>query len=168
MKIYIVGSLQNTNNIQKFSQKLRNKIPGSIVYDNWISHGPYPDVWFYKYCKKRKFTYKQAMKDIIADSVFETDKKMLQDSDIIIMLQPAGKSACLELAYFGAKGKITLIIKDNGLDYTKVDIMEKFADIICDNLDDFWNNGINEMIKKYNYSLWFKPAYWINLIKNIF
>ena len=141
--IYIVGSLANIEQIEKFAARLRKVAdPAKFnIQDDWISHGPDPDLYYTAYCHRRGFGYAAAMKIPVAKSVFETVKAFIDGAAAIIMLQPCGRSAALEFGYAVGSGKIGVIIKPT-VDYTRVEIMEQFAHFIAESEEDFFNSGI--------------------------
>ena len=145
--VYIVGSLKNIEKIQAFAHELRCCQNVVEVEDAWTSHGDQPDICFYKYSVGRGWTYAQALSCPVATSVFETDKNYIDTATAVIMLQPCGPSAALELGYAAGCGKVCVIIKESTT-YTKVDIMEKFADIIANNQEDFFINHLDNFLTK--------------------
>ena len=141
IKIYIIGSLANIEKIQAFAQNIRNNSLGVIVNDTWTSHGPDPDKYYYQYCKNRGYSYIEAIREPICQSVFEIDKKFIEEADMVVMLKPCGKSACLELGYATGIGKMTVIIRGaNPDDYDRIDVMENFARFIFDSENNFLDN----------------------------
>ena len=139
-KIYIVGSLANIPNVNKLRDaliKLYKEDGHKEVNDAWTAHGPTPDVIYYNYCKSLNFTYEEAIKHQVCRSIFELDKTFINQSEIVILLGPAGKSAYAELGYAYAKGKHTIICRDKEpRDYEKIDVMENFAKFIFNNIDE--------------------------------
>ena len=146
-QIYIVGSLRNIPAIREFSTRLRAAIGDRpiVVTDDWVSHGPDPDVRYHEYCRARNYTYSQAMQNPVAQSVYMTDRTFIDNSAAVIMLQPCGPSAALELGYATGRGKVTVIIKASQ-DYDKVDIMESFATIISDDQESFFARDLDNLI----------------------
>lgn len=152
-KIYIVGSLAKTENIQFFSQEMRTildsfenfGLPKTSVNDSWTSHGPDPDAYYADYIKYRRMTYSEALNHPVAQSVCMLDKAFIDEADIVIMYGPAGKSAYMELGYAIGSGKKTAIIKNWEGD--RVDIMEGLAGHIYDNETHFLKTFISEIIK---------------------
>lgn len=140
-KIYIVGSLANIQKIQALAHNIRDSTISAVVNDTWTSHGPDPDKYYYQYCKNRGYSYIEAIREPICQSVFETDKKFIEDADLVVMLKPCGKSACLELGYAAGLGKMTVVIRGaDPHDYDRIDVMENFATYIYDNENAFLEN----------------------------
>jgi len=163
--IYIVGSLGNIAQVQELARKLRTDLSARydtikfVVHDDWTSHGPDPDKYYLEYAHMRKFTYAEAMANPIATAAFEVDKAFIDEADAVIMLQPCGKSAALELGYAVGQNKVTVIIKDGITDngYDRIDIMEKFATIISNNITDFLTTDFDWLVsclKEKAASIW--------------
>ena len=144
--IYIVGSLQRISDICAFSDRLRSWWTTSnfvnktrlIVNDSWTAHGPYVDINYWEYAQKQNWSYDEAIRHPVSRAVFELDKKFINEADIVIMLQPCGRSASLELGYAAGTGTFTAIVKAQK-DYDKVEVMEQFADIIYGDTEEFFN-----------------------------
>ena len=129
--IYIIGSLRNEN-IPAISVKLREET-GFEVFDDWFSPGPAADEYWRKYEEARGRNYKQALEGWAGKHVFEFDKHHIDESDIGVLILPAGKSGHLELGYMIGRGKLGYILLD---DPDRWDIMYQFATGIFFNMED--------------------------------
>lgn len=130
-KIYLVGSLRNTL-VPKVAKLLREK--GFEVFDDWFSPGPEADDHWQEYEKNRGRTYKEALNGWHAQAVFAIDKRHLDDSDVAIMVMPAGKSAHLEIGYMAGRGKDTFILFDK--EPERFDIMPNFCTDVFMSVDE--------------------------------
>lgn len=140
---YVVGSLANFNAIRDFSAALRLYLTAKNcidfeVNDSWTAFGSVVDVEFWKYACERKWDYTTALRSEVCKNTFELDKYFINQADCVIMLQPCGKSAALELGYAAGIGKRTVIIK-HGIP-ERIEVMENFADFVFMNQPDFWKN----------------------------
>ncbi len=129
-KLYLIGSLRNPK-IPKIAKKIREL--GFNVFDDWYAAGPEADDKWRDYEKARGRTYKEALKGLAADHVYEFDLKHLDESDIAILYLPAGKSGHLELGYAIGKGKRAYILLDNP---DRWDVMYLFADGVFHNFEE--------------------------------
>jgi hypothetical protein len=142
--IYIVGSLNNIGKIRLFAARLRTIIAGSAVedwhvVDDWTAHGSTPDLEFADYARERGWSYAEALSSRTASAVFAIDKAHILAADVIIMLQPCGRSAAMELGFAAGLGKKTLIVKETG-EVGKIEIMENFASLVANGEEDFFEN----------------------------
>lgn len=128
-RIYIVGSLRDPNNPKKRNPKI-TKTAGQLrkfgydVFDDWLAPGPEADDWWKKYEEASGRTYKEALQGHAAKHVFEFDKSHIDESDIGILILPAGRSGHLELGYMIGNGKPGYILMDRP---DRWDIMYQFA-----------------------------------------
>jgi nucleoside 2-deoxyribosyltransferase len=67
----------------------------------------------------------------MAQHIFLFDKHYLDQSDVGVLLAPAGKSAYLELGYLTGQGKPTFIVQEK--DPERWDVMAAFA-TVCDSV----------------------------------
>ena len=130
-QIYMIGSLRNEK-IPVIAKELRKL--GFIVFDDWFSPGPEADEYWRKFEKVRGSTYKQALGNHAAKHVFEFDKHHIDESDIGLLIMPAGKSGHLELGYMIGQGKPGLIYFEE--DPERWDVMHQFATEICVSMDE--------------------------------
>jgi hypothetical protein len=145
--IYVAGSLRNIPAIQDFCTKMRyNLLLHNLhttfeVVDDWTAHGPTPDLEFISYAKMRGWTTVEALASRTAQAVFNIDIAYLDQASCVIMLQPSGKSAALELGYSRGRGKKTVIVKNCGQDQiTEIEIMENMAHLIASCESSFFDN----------------------------
>ena len=134
-QIYIIGSLRNEK-IPHIAKELR-KI-GHLVFDDWFSPGPEADEFWRKYEKVRGSSYKEALRNAAATHVFEFDKFHIDESQIGVLIMPAGKSGHLELGYMIGQGKPCFVFFEE--DPERWDVMHQFAfengGSICVTLDE--------------------------------
>ena len=121
IKLYLIGSLRNPE-VPKMAQEIREL--GFDVFDDWYAAGPEADDKWRDYEKARGHTYREALKGLAADHVYQFDLKHLNECDIAVVCLPAGKSAHLELGYVIGKGKKGYILIDNP---ERWDVMYLFA-----------------------------------------
>lgn len=126
MRIYLIGSLRNP-----ISKSLANKLrrEGHDIFDDWSAVGPEADDWWMKYEKARGNTYKQALDGYAAKHVYEFDKHNIDQSQVGLLVLPAGKSAHLELGYMIGCGKPGIIYYED--EPERWDVMYQFASKIC-------------------------------------
>ena len=101
-QIYMIGSLRNEK-IPHIAKKIREI--GFNSFDDWFSPGPEADEFWRKYEKVRGSTYKEALTNWAGKHAFEFDKHHIDESDIGVLIMPAGKSGHLELGYMIGQGK---------------------------------------------------------------
>lgn len=141
-KIYIIGSLRNKK-IPLIAKQLRKALPKVEVFDDWFSPGPEADDFWRSFEKKRGSNYKQALSNYAAKHVFEFDKHHIDESDIVVMVMPAGKSGHLELGYALGQGKKGYILFDK--EPKRWDVMYQFATDIFFNIE-----SLIDTLKKEN------------------
>lgn len=129
MKIYVVGSLRNPR-VPEVAQSLRG--PGRQVFDDWYAAGPEADDYWQKYSQARGQTYLQALGDHAAQHVFNFDLTHLDESDVGVLVYPAGKSGHLELGYLRGQGKPCFILLDK--EPERWDVMANFA-LVCKDME---------------------------------
>jgi len=130
-QIYIIGSLRNEK-IPYIAKELRKL--GFKVFDDWFSPGPEADEFWRKYEKVRGSTYKEALNNPAAKHVFEFDKEHINESQIGVLIMPAGKSGHLELGYMIGQGKPCFIFFDK--EPERWDVMYQFATAVCFSYDE--------------------------------
>lgn len=121
-KIYVIGSLRSPR-VPEVSAKLRTA--GFEVFDDWYAAGPEADDYWQTYEKARGHNFAQALKGHAATNVFNFDKRHLDESDVVVLVLPAGKSGHLELGYCLGRGKPGYIVY--GEEPDRFDVMYKFA-----------------------------------------
>lgn len=132
MKIYVIGSLRNPD-IPGVADHLRATLKCQ-VFDDWYSAGPEADDKWRDHQKFKGLTHKQALMGPAAVNVYNFDKSHLDDSDMAVLVMPAGKSGHLELGYMVGKGKKTYILFD--AEPERWDVMHQFATSIAYSLDE--------------------------------
>jgi hypothetical protein len=142
-EFYVVGSLSNIPIIRAFSSRFRHWLVEhqliADVNDQWTAHGSVVDAEFWNYAVcSRNWSYEQALNSDICKDVFELDKKFIDRSSCVIMIQPCGKSAALELGYAAGTGKRTIIIKCEPIE--RIEVMELFADYVFNSMDLFFES----------------------------
>jgi len=120
--VYLIGSLKNPR-IPDVAEALRNA--GYEVVDDWYAPGPEADDWWQRYEKRRGRNFREALRGLHVQHVFEFDKYHLDRCDIAVLVMPAGKSAHLELGYAIGRGKHGFILLDK--EPERFDIMARFA-----------------------------------------
>lgn len=98
MKIYICGSLRNEK-ILDLTTELQNKFPECTIFSDWYAAGPEADDHWKAYEQERGNDYITALGNPAAQNVFNFDKKHILESDIMILMCPAGKSGHLETGF---------------------------------------------------------------------
>lgn len=141
-QIYVIGSLRNEN-IPDIANKLRKL--NFEVFDDWHSVSPNGDDLWKIYETKRGRTYEEALNGWHAHDVFDFDKKHIDNSDIGVLIMPAGKSAFLELGYMIGQGKPCFIFMD---DQERYDVMVLFTEVtggaVCFSIE-----ALMEKVKKF-------------------
>jgi hypothetical protein len=156
-EIYIVGSLTQIPQIQEFASQLSNVLNYNlknkwIVNDWWTSHGPQVDTNYWEYCCAKFLSYEDALRSDVALNVFSLDRRFIERAHVVIMFQPCGRSAALELGYAAGLGKFTVIIKNEKP--SKIEIMENFANMVYlfkndlfENIEDFEKSFLKYLTK---------------------
>jgi hypothetical protein len=132
MKIYLIGSLRNTD-VRNVAWDLRRA--GHEVFDDWHTAGPEADDIWQTYEKERGRSYTEALAGSFATHAFEYDAANICRADAGVLIMPAGKSAHLELGFMLGLGKLGYILLPDG-EPERWDLMYKFADGVFYNLDD--------------------------------
>lgn len=118
--------------IPKIANRFRGL--GFDVFDDWFSPGELADEKWKSYENLRGRSYIEALQGHHARHVFEFDKFHIDQSDIGILILPAGRSGHLELGYMKGKGKHCFILLEP--ESERFDIMYKFADAVFANIED--------------------------------
>ncbi|KKK68114.1 hypothetical protein LCGC14_2947310 [marine sediment metagenome] len=124
MKIYLIGSLRN-DKVPALGNDLRDI--GHGVFDDWFAAGPEADDCWKNYEQNRGHTYMEALDGLAASHVYDFDRKHLFESDVGILVLPAGRSGHLELGIFVGRGKKAYILLDDESD--RWDVMYRFAKV---------------------------------------
>jgi hypothetical protein len=101
-KIYLIGSLRNPE-IPRIGNYLREL--GFNVFDDWFAGGKIADDEWQAYEQLRGRPYDVALQGYAAQHVYNFDLHHIDDSDIGVLVLPAGKSGHLELGYMIGRGK---------------------------------------------------------------
>lgn len=162
MKVYIIGSLANIPKIEALSKFLR-KTGRFLVNDSWISHGPTPDVEYWKYSKKRDWEKSTALSTPIVRNIFALDAGFIEDADIVINLQPSGSSSSVEggMAFRAKKLTVLLIVDEDETEYQKVEVMFSCYFMIIP-FSKFLKEGWKDLIEKFKnheHEKYFKSVY---------
>ena len=102
MKIYLIGSLRNPV-VPALADELR--MLGFDVFDDWFAAGEKADDSWQAYERGRGRTFAEALRGLAARHVFEFDRHHLLESDIGVLILPAGKSGHLEAGLLVGRGK---------------------------------------------------------------
>lgn len=130
-RLYLIGSLRNPA-IPQIGQRLR--AAGFDVFDDWYAAGPEADDKWKEYECARGRTYIEALDGEAAQHVFDFDRRHLLSSDAVVLVMPAGKSACLELGWILGRGIPGYVIMDTP---DRWDVMMKFATAVYPSIDAF-------------------------------
>ena len=129
MKIYVASSWRNT--LQPLVVK-QLKAAGHEVYDfrdaagfHWSEIDPDWKDW-------DPSRFRLGLKHPLAYSGFAKDMDALRACDAVVLVQPCGISAHLELGWAAGAGKKTVVMLDDG----EPDLMYKMSDHICVTMDE--------------------------------
>jgi hypothetical protein len=128
-KIYLIGALKNPQ-VPVIAARLRAE--GFEVFDDWWAPGPKTDDYWKEYEEARGHSYVEALRGWHAQHVFAFDKKHLAAADIAVLVQPAGRSAHLELGWMLGRGRKGYILLDTE---PRWDVMMLFADGVFETVD---------------------------------
>lgn len=122
MRLYVIGSMRN-DTVLEVADALR--ADGHDVHDDWFSPGSEADQRWTDYERRRGRTYNEALHGRHAETVYEADKRWIQWSDAVVLVQPAGKSAHMELGWAIRDGKPGHILLDE--EPERFDVMFRFV-----------------------------------------
>lgn len=128
--IYLIGSLRNPK-IVEITKKLQEA--GLDVFSEWYGAGERADDHFKEYHSALGRSYLEALQTDAAKTIFEFDKKHIDEADTVILVSPAGKSGHLELGWALGQGKQGYYLLD---DPDRWDIMLQFCTGIFTDLDE--------------------------------
>lgn len=132
LKIYLAGGLVNPQ-IVEITKLLQEA--GHTPFSEWYTPGPEADVRWRDYELSIGFSYREALKRPSAQNTFNFDKKHIDDSDVMLMILPCGKSAHMELGYMIGTGKPAHILMPE--EPERWDVMYNFATAVHYNLQEF-------------------------------
>lgn len=127
--IYLIGSLRNPR-IPEVAADLR--AAGLDVFDDWYAAGANADDEWRAYEMGRGRTYPQALLCPAAQHVFTFDLQHLLRATIAVLVQPAGRSAHLELGWMLGKGKRGYVLLESE---ARWDVMLNFANGVFSTTD---------------------------------
>lgn len=134
MKIYLASSWRNADQPRVLAAlraaghevyDLRNPKPGNVGF-SWKQITPIPPPW------SADETIAVLATQTAIDG-FTLDFDAMRWADVIVMLQPCGRSAALELGWGAGVGKRTAVLMVDG---QEPELMLKMADLLTDNLDE--------------------------------
>ena len=141
MKVYVIGSLRNPR-VPEIARAIR--AAGFDAFDDWYSAGPEADDRWKEHQQSKGLTYREALNGPAASNVFFFDKSHLDESDAVVLVTPAGKSAHLELGYALGCGKPGFIYMEQEPAKDRWDVMLRFADVIA-----FGEDELVEQLHRY-------------------
>ena len=129
VKIYVIGSLKNEK-VPLLAESIRAL--GHTVFDDWKAAHVEADQVMWAYEQKRGHSYKDALRGLSAQNQYQFDKRLLDMSDLAIVVMEAGRSAHLEAGYMAGLGKPVYVLFSEGYP-SRMDIMYNL-------LTDFFEN----------------------------
>ncbi len=133
-KLYLIGSLRNEK-IPGIANEIRKL--NIDVFDDWYASGPEADDYWQAYEKGKGNTFSQALDGTFAEHVFHYDLENLDNSDLAVLVLPAGKSGHLEFGYMLGMNKVGYILLDGEPD--RYDVMYNFADGVFNSMGSLLN-----------------------------
>jgi nucleoside 2-deoxyribosyltransferase len=127
--IYLIGSLRNER-VPLVAEQLRDM--GHKVFDDWYGAGNEADDKWQQYENGRKRKYRDALAGEAAQHIFNFDKRLIEASDAVLLVLPAGKSGHLEFGYARGIGKAAVILLDG--EPERFDVMYNFANMVTTDL----------------------------------
>jgi hypothetical protein len=121
-KLYLIGSLKNPE-VPLLGNQIRAL--GFDVFDEWFGAGERADECWQAYEETRGRHYRVALYGRSAVNIYQFDLRNLNDSDLGVLLLPAGKSGHLELGYLIGQGKPGFVLFPE--EPTHWDVMYQFA-----------------------------------------
>ena len=79
--------------------------------------------------------YRKALSHPLAEAGFASDMQALQACDVVLAVQPFGRSASLELGWACGSGKLTILLLDDG----EPELMVKMCDHVCCTMDEVFS-----------------------------
>ncbi len=107
---------------------------GFDVFDDWFAAGEKADDAWQAYEQGRGHTFEEALRGYAAQHVFEFDHHHLLESDIGVLLLPAGKSGHIEAGFLAGQGKPVYVLLPEEPD--RFDVMYAFFEnVFCERED---------------------------------
>lgn len=134
--VYLAGSLRNPA-IPSIMESIKADA-NARVFADWYAAGPEADDHWKAFYQVGGYTYREALKAPASVNTFEFDKRNMEQSCVMVLVLPAGKSGHLELGWFLGKGKPGYILLDS--DEDRWDVMYQFATGVTADLDElnYW------------------------------
>ena len=120
-KLYLIGSLRNPV-VPEIGNDLRRL--GFDVFDDWYAAGEKADDAWQSYEQDRGHTFAEALRGYAAQHVFEFDYQYLDNSDIGVLIMPAGKSGHIEAGFLMGQNKPVYVLLPEEPD--RFDVMYAF------------------------------------------
>jgi hypothetical protein len=117
MLVYVTGSLEGAGTPQ-VAEHLRAE---HEVFDDWYAAGPRADYAWQEYEQRRGHSMRDALAGRAARHVYDFDKHWLHQSEAVVLVAPAGKSAHIEAMWALSEGKRVVVYFDE--DPPKWDVM---------------------------------------------
>jgi len=128
MRIYVASSWRNT---QQPIVVAALRAVGHLVYDfrnpgngnhgfHWSEIDPDWKQW-------TPLLYRQQLSHHLAEEGFRSDMNALESADVVVAVQPFGRSTALELGWACGARKETILLLENG----EPELMVKMCDYIC-------------------------------------
>lgn len=76
--------------------------------------------------------FREGLQHPIAERGFRLDLEAMERSDAVVMVQPSGRSAALELGWFTGQGRPSAVLLQEG----EPELMLALADELCTNMDE--------------------------------
>jgi nucleoside 2-deoxyribosyltransferase len=144
IKIYVASSWRNERQAEVVAAL---RAAGHDVYDfKNPAPGNHGFGWKQVLIDPPPWTARQTIEVLnhpVAEKGFEFDRNAMRWADAIVMLQPCGRSAALELGWGAGAGKPTAVLM---ADYQEPELMLKFADFLTDDLSSIveWVGSIDQ------------------------
>jgi len=133
MKIYVASSWRNEKQPEVVTElreagyevyDFRNPAPGNNGF-HWSEIDPDWKQWTPE-------RYRECLQHPYAEYGFASDMNALRAADVVVAVQPFGRSASLELGWASGTGKTTILLLEDG----EPELMVKMCDAICVNMDE--------------------------------
>jgi nucleoside 2-deoxyribosyltransferase len=125
--LYLIGSLRNPD-VPILGNDLRRL--GFVVFEDWFAAGEKADDAWQAYEQGRGHTFAEALGGYAAQHVFKFDYHHLIETDIGVLIMPAGKSGHLEAGFLIGQGKPVYVLLPEEPD--RFDVMYAFfSGVFC-------------------------------------